>query len=1175
MNFLFIRPLDSRPLTNPALQKFVIFMRVSAFLMGSLLLSVQLLIAAPGGAQSIEDVKMRLYLNNESLKTAFSKIEKQCNFLFAYKDKDVNSYNKVSISNDLRSVREILDIITAQTNLDYKQVENSIVIFRSNGSQKSSAQASSAKIQRADEPVTGLVLDDAGKPLSGATVLVKETNTSTITDAAGRFTLNASPNATLVISYVGFNSTEVAVNGRSTIQISLANTTSRLNEVVVTGYSRQSRKDITGSVAVVDVKAMRSIPTGAAEQALQGQASGVTVISSGAPGGKSNIFIRGVSSFGDNQPLVIVDGIQSDMHDLNMNDIESVQVLKDAGAASIYGVRGSNGVIIVTTKKGKAGTPVVTLDSYFGYQVPPKGNVLDIASPQAIADFVKKMKPSTLLFANGLPDYMYAGPGVSGVGKEGDPAVDPSKYVFDPSNHQNDYLIQRVNKQGTDWFHEVFKPAPTQSHTVTVSGGSDKSNFLLSMGYLNQEGSLIETYLKRYSIRANTEFRINKLRIGQNLYAFYKQNPAFNNQSQVNAIFFAYTMPSFIPVYDIKGNYGGTWAGPELGNRWNPVALLRGTANNRANTWDVVGNVYAELDFLKHFTVRTSFGGTIDNQYNYNFIPNQYHEKEQHNSVNRYEENALFNSSWTWTNTLNYSQKFGEHNLKILAGSEAIKNYGRAVGGSSSGFFSTNPTYLVLNNGTSNVTNFSNAYVNTLFSLFSRLDYSFANKYLLAATIRRDGSSRFGSANRFGVFPSFSLGWRVSQESFMKDINWINDLKLKGSWGVLGSQNNVTPTNAFTLYNSGFGTSYYDINGGGAIRQGFFQANIGNQNTGWEEDVITNIGFDATLFNNKIDLSVERYKKEIIGLLFPQPLPATTGGATAPVINIGDIENTGWDITAGYHGKVNSNFQYNISANITTYKNMIVDIPGPGYFDVGLARNQEGHPVSAFFGYDVIGFFKDASDVLKSPVQQAAAPGRFKYRDVDGNGTITPDDRTFFGNPNPDFTYGLNLGANYKNFDFAMMLYGSQGNDVFNPLRYQLNRWDDFMGAMGNEMLFHAWSPTNLNPRAPIPENSSNFSRSGSASFYKEDGSFLKCRSLILGYSISPSTLKNVGISKFRLYFQVANLFMITKYSGIDPELSSSMGTLSSSQQSAAFGIDNSNYPNNFQNFLVGLNLSF
>lgn len=1022
--------------------------------------------------------------------------------------------------------------------------------------------------------ITGRVLSGE-TALSGVSIKVKGTATASQTDALGNFSIKASPTSTLIFSYVGYTTQEIPVSKRSLIEVTMTASSETLNEVVVTGYTRQARKDITGSVSVVDVNAMKSIPTGASEQALQGQASGVTIISSGAPGGASNIFIRGVSSFGDNQPLIIVDGVQSSLHDLNMNDIESVQILKDAGAASIYGVRGSNGVIIVTTKKGKSGTPVVSLDSYTGYQVPPGGNVLDIASPQAVADFVKKMKPNTQLFANGLPDYMYAGPGVIGVGNVGDPAVDPSKYVFDAANPNNDYLIQKVNKQGTDWFHQVFKPAFTQSHNLNVSGGTDKSNYLFSLGYLNQEGSLIETHLKRYSVRANSEMKIKKnIRIGENIYAFYKQNPSFNNQSQNNAIFFAYTIPAFIPVYDIAGNYGGTWAGPELGNRWNPVAMMKNTANDRANTWNVMGNVYAEVDFLKDFTARTSFGGTIDNQYRYSFSPNRYQDKEQHSGINSYAENSLFNSSWTWTNTVNYRKVFGKHNVKLLAGSEAISNDGRAVGGASAGFFSTDPNYLVLNNGTVNVTNFSNAYANTLYSLFSRLDYAYNNKYLLAATVRRDGSSRFGEEKRYGVFPSFSVGWKVSEESFMEGITWMNNLKLKGSWGKLGSQNNVSPTNAFTLYNSNFGNSYYDINGTGSIRQGFYQTNIGNLNTGWEEDIITNYGFDATLFN-KIDVSVERYKKQINGLLFPQPLPATTGGAAAPVINIGDIENKGWDVSATYRGKSGKDFQYNIGVNVTTYQNTITDIPGPGFFDVGIARNQERHPVSAFFGYDVIGFFKDAEDVAKSPTQQAAAPGRFKYRDVDNNGLINVDDRTFIGNPNPDFTYGINLSASYKNFDAAMLLYGSQGNDVFNSLRSQLNKWDDFMGAMGNEMLFNAWSPTNQNAKAPIPENSSNFSKSGSSSFYVEDGSFFKCRSLMLGYTVKPSVLAKAGINKFRLYFQVANLFSIDKYSGLDPELSSAFGSLSSNQQSAAFGIDNSNYPNNFKNFVVGVNLSF
>ena len=868
--------------------------------------------------------------------------------------------------------------------------------------------------------------------------------------------------------------------------------------------------------------------------------------------------------------------MQSSLHDINPNDIESVQVLKDAGAASIYGVRGANGVVIVTTRKGKSGAPKVTYDAYYGIQTPPGGNVLNIASPTAYADFVKKMKPGTALFANGIPDYMYAGPGVVGVGMEGDPAVDPSNYVFDPTNRNNDYLIQRFNKGGTDWFHEVFKPAPMQNHTVSVSGGTPNAKYLFSAGYLNQQGTLIETYLKRYSVRLNTEFKLHKnIKIGQNAYVFYKQNPAFNNQSQQNAIFYAYTIPSMIPVHDIMGNYGGTWAGPELGNRWNPVALLENTRNNRANTWSTIGNLYAEVDFLKHFTARTSFGGTIENIYNQSFFPNQYQEKEQHAGLNRLEENSAYNSNYIWTNTLTYDNTFGEHTLKVLGGSEYIRNYGRAVGGSASGLFSADPNYLILNNGTSNVTNFSSAYVNTLYSLFGRADYSYGNKYLVSATVRRDGSSRFGSTKKFGVFPSVSAGWRISSEKFMENVTWINDLKVRGSWGKLGSQNNVSPTNAYTLFNSTFGNSYYDVSGSGSIRQGFYQTNIGNENTGWEENIITNIGFDASILNRKLDVSVEWYKKRIDGLLFPQPLPATVGGASAPVINIGDIENKGMDFSATYHGSAGSDLTYNIGANITTYKNTVVDIPGPGYFDVSVARNEEGYPVGSFFGYDVIGFFQSDEDVDKSPTQQAAAPGRFKYRDVSGNNEVNTEDRTHIGNPNPDFTYGLNLNGTYKRFDLSVIFYGSQGNDVFNSLRFQLGKWGDFPAALSNEFIFDSWSPENPNAKAPMPENASNFSNGGTNSFYVEDGSFFKCRSAMLGYSLDRSIFGNVPIERIRLYFQVTNLFTITKYSGLDPELSSAFGSLGSSQQSAAFGIDNSNYPNNFKNFILGLNISF
>lgn len=1156
---------------NAHLRKIWMTMKLTIFLF---LFAISQIMAVETYSQS---TRLSLNLKSVAVKNVLDKIEEKSEFVFLYNSKLINVDRTVSMDFKNQKVSEVLDKLFQETEVVYTVVDRQIVLTNKSD-QTSFAQLGN---QQPKETIKGKVTDISGSSLPGVSIVVKGTTTGTITDANGNYSLSNVPeNATLQFSFVGMKAQEVRVGNETTINITLTEENIGIEEVVAIGYGTQRKKDLTGSVAVVDMQALKSIPTGSAEQALQGQASGVVVISSGAPGGTSNIFIRGVSSFGDTQPLVIIDGVQSSLHDINANDAESIQVLKDAGAAAIYGVRGSNGVIIVTTKKGKSGAPTISYDSYFGVQTPPSGNVLNVASPEAYAAFVKKMNPNTQLFPNGvLPDYMYGGPGIKGIGNEGDPAVAESKYVFDAANPSKDYLIQRVNKQGTDWFHQIFKPAATQSHNLTMSGGTDKSNYLFSLGYLNQQGALIETYLKRYSARINTEFKIkNNIRVGENVYLFYKQNPAIVNQNQDNAIFFAYTMPTFIPVYDIKGNYGGTWAGPgELGNRWNPVALLKNTGANKNNTWDIVGNVYAEVDFLKHFTARTSFGGTIDNQYNFNFTPNRYQDLEQHNLTNRYNENALYNSSWVWTNTMSYNQDFGKHSIKVLAGSEAIKNYGRGVGGQADGFFSSDPNYLILNNGTSNVSNYSNAYANTLYSIFTRLDYTLNDRYIFGATIRRDGSSKFGPEKRFGVFPSFSAGWRISSENFMKEISWINDLKIRGSWGKLGSQNNVPTANAFSLFNSGYGTSYYGISGSGSINQGFYQSNIGNPNTGWEEDVITNVGFDATILNNKFNISVEWYSKGINGLLFREPLPATAGGATAPIINIGNVSNKGLDISTTYHGSINNDFQFDVGVNISSYKNLVVKIPDPGYFDVGLVRNQEGHPVSSFFGYEVLGFFKDDADVAASPTQQAAAPGRFKYKNqltIDTNGDGIPDeadgvistaDRTFIGDPNPKFNYGLSLNARYKNFDFSMIFYGSQGNDVYNSLRSTITHWNGFPQALSNDLVFNSWTPENQNAKAPIAENSSNFSNGG-GSFYVEDGSFLKCRTMMVGYTLMPAALERLGINKLRIYVQAANLFMITKYSGLDPELQGS---------SQAFGIDNANYPNNFKNFNIGVNLSF
>ncbi|HEY6082345.1 MAG TPA: SusC/RagA family TonB-linked outer membrane protein, partial [Chitinophagaceae bacterium] len=738
-------------------------MKITAILM----LVACLQVSATGYSQEIT-----LSEKNVPLQKVFKEIRQQTGYNFLCSYDLLEQAGKVSVKVRNASLEEVLHLCFKGKPLTYTIIEKTVVVKHALMLELPSV----APLPPPPISIHGKVTDEKGQPIPGASIRVKNSNFGTVTDNNGNFSLNnVAENATILITSIGYEGKELKLNGQTSIRVELITDKTGLNEVTVVGYSTQLKKDITGAVAVVDIKSLKSIPSGSAAQALQGQASGVTIISSGVPGGRNDIFVRGVTSFGNTTPLVIVDGVQGDLDNININDIESMQVLKDAGAASIYGVRGSNGVIVITTKKGKLGAPIISYDTYMGVQLPLAGNVWNLLTPQENAAFVKQVNPGTLLYKNGIPDYTYRGPGIAGTALEGDPAVDPAKYNFDEATPGNDYLIQKLNKSGTDWFHEIFKPAMMQSHVLTGSGGTDKASYLLSFGYLNQQGTLIETFLKRYSARINTELRPGKnFRIGENFYLFYKQNPEFSNQNEYNAIAESYQTLPLIPVHDIKGNYGGTFSGPEIGDGYNPVAIQERTKNNLNNIWDVTGNIYAAVDFLKHFTARTSFGGTIDNQYSYHFYFNLYDAIAQHNSLNSFNEDAQYGSSYTWTNTLHYRNQFGRHQVTALIGSEAIKNRGRGVGGSSSNFFSTDPNYLVLNNGTTNITNYSYGYVNTLFSLFTRLDYSYSDKYLLGATIRRDGSSVFGADKRFGIFPSFSLGWRVSNERFMKGLSFVN-----------------------------------------------------------------------------------------------------------------------------------------------------------------------------------------------------------------------------------------------------------------------------------------------------------------------------------------------------------------------------------------------------------------
>ena len=1056
--------------------------------------------------------------------------------------------------------------------------------------------AALSSLAQTQKRVEGKVTGPDSKPVYGATVSVKGTNIATSTTTEGTYAIQMPANTNvLIFSYVGYEVSEVTVKSNNNIDVAMKVQSTNLNEVVVTGYSSQRKKDITGAVTVVNVANLKTIPSGTTESLLQGQASGVTVINSGSPGAGSNVRVRGITSIGSTDPLIIIDGTPGSLHDLNVNDVESMQVLKDAGAASIYGVRGSNGVIIVTTKRGKTGRPKVTYDGYYGVQMADKdgfniaNSVETMNAPQAT--YVNSGQPGAhkQFNANGtqpnnpsIPNYIFGTGGVPAAA-----SVDPTKYAL----YTDQYTA--ANKTGTDWFHEVFKDAPITSHTVSVSSGNDRSSFYFSLGYFNQQGTLIETYLKRYSARINTSFNVNNhIRIGENLYFFYKKNPGFNNQNEGNGISMSYRESPLIPVYDIKGNYAGTGS-QGLGNAQNPVANMQRTHDNKGNDYQVIGNAFAEVDILKNLTATTRFGGTIDNYYYSSFGFTAYENAENNKNPNSFQENFGYNSSWTWTNTISYNQIFGDHSIKAVAGCEAIQNYGRAIQGVRSGYFITSPGNLTvdpnlwtLNFGPPNGQTTGNIngtpYASTLWSVFGRADYSYREKYLVSATLRRDGASVFSEDQRFGIFPSVTGAWRIGSESFMKNVTWIRDLKLRGGWGKLGSLSNINATNAFSLFNQAAANSYYDIGGNNSSSTlGIYASQIGNTKTTWEEDVITNIGIDASLFK-RLDLSIEWYKKSINGLLYRPAVDVTVaGGATPAFINAGDIKNTGIDASVTYHGSVNKDLQFDATLNFTTYKNQVVTLPpGIKYYDPtsggstrlgAFTRLQAGHPLGAFFGYDEIGLFKDANDVANSPTQQDAAPGRMKFRDVNGDKKIDVNDRTFFGDPNPDFTAGLNLAATYKKFDLGLFFYSSVGNDAVNYVRF----WTDFPqvwdGAISKDAVYNSWTPANPNAKVPRLERSATFSTTNNfTSYYMEDGSFLKLKSLIIGYTIPQTALRRFGIEKLRIYGQALNLFTVTKYTGLDPEL---VGSNLSDNRS--FGIDFGNYPANQKGFNFGVNLTF
>lgn len=1031
-----------------------------------------------------------------------------------------------------------------------------------------------------EQTITGRVVDENGEGLPGVAVVLKGTTRGTSSDADGSYRLNVPDGTgTLVFSFIGYAPQEVPINNRTSINISMALDTKALQEVVVTGYTTQAKRDIIGAVSVVESKDLLATPAPNVQQQLQGRVSGVTSTGTGQPGAGAKVRVRGFSSFGANDPLYVVDGVPTfNVNEINPNDIESMQVLKDASSASIYGSRAANGVIIITTRQGKSGVAKLNIASYYGVQVAPKGP--DFLNPTEYAQYLFESYTNAGQEFN-HPQYGKGSPSLPVyLLPAGAQTVDESTYSIDPDNFNQ---IVRANQEGTDWWDAVFDPASIQNHQIGVSGGSENTTYSVSFNYFGQEGIAKYTKYDRGTVRVNTSTTIAKrFRIGENFQMSYNQGNVGNTSGGESDVNHVYIMQSIVPVYDIRGNFAGT-RGPQLGNARNPVAELYRQRDNVNTNTRLFGNVFAELDLIEGLTARTSFGTDYGSYYGRNFIFATYERAENIGSNSYTERNDNF-LNWTWSNTLVYKRTLAEeHTFTALLGSEAIRNSTRGVGGSRVGFYSNDPNFRVLSTGGSGLTNFSYGSKQTLSSLFGRIDYGFRDRYLFNATVRRDGSSVFSPDNRYGVFPAFGAAWRISEEAFMSGITPVSDLKLRFGWGKLGNQMSVDANNQFTLFRTAAAGSGYDIGGTSTgIVPGFDSDRIGNLGTKWEASTTTNFGVDLSLWNNKVGLTIDAYNRRTDDLLVRGQIAAPGGEAIRPFINLGDMQNRGFDINLNTAGDITSDLTFDVNLTFSRYKNEVLRVGDndEAFFtsynarwQEDISRTQKGHPLGSFYGYQIDGFFNNQSE-MDLVEQDGERIGGWRFKDLNNDGIINGDDRTFIGNPHPDFTTGLNFTLKYKGFDFNTFLYASVGNDIFNYTKY-FTDFNTFQGNRNPRVLYESWRPDNMNATLPQLDISDNFSNSVTHDYYIEDGSFLRARTVQLGYTLPASLISKAGIANARIYLQAQNLFTITDYTGVDPDLSLINQNANAAEADLNIGIDPGGYVPNPKQYLIGINFGF
>ncbi|WP_158800147.1 TonB-dependent receptor [Pedobacter sp. L105] len=995
--------------------------------------------------------------------------------------------------------------------------------------------------------VQGVVKDAQGNPVSGASVRVRGTEIRVKTDATGHFSIPMrKPATTLQISFVGFVTQTIQPGNQKNLTISLTAGSQSLNEVVITGYGSQQKKDLTGAVSQIKTSDIDNMPVGGVDQVMQGKAAGVSVTQgTGAPGEAIAVRIRGVGTINNNNPLYVIDGVPttSGINQISPSDIESISILKDASSASIYGARASNGVVVVTTKKGQSGKPRFSINQYTGVQT--HGDLIKMANTQqyvnafntAAAADGREQIPASL--ASGLPDI--------------------------------------------NWQKEVLKPAIINNTNLSVNGGSENSTYIISANYYKQDGLINNSGYDRFNLRTSVNSTLSKIfSTGVNLNLSYAKTAQVgasgdgsgDGNQGASVIRYALFRNPGTPVYQSNGDYVDLPPNPAFfGDGLNPVGYADNFDRNY-NAYSVLGDVFVEANILKGLKLKSTLGGNLGITDFKQFFKIWGSDRFNNSpgSLARSNANQL---DYNWTNTLTYNFKLDDkQTINLLGGSEIIKSRINGLSASRTIFPNQTTNFQYLDNGIGVEQNGENQSSWALFSLFGRADYQFADKYLASFTVRRDGSSRLSPDNRYGEFYSGSLGWRLDQENFLKDFKPLNLLKLRVSIGQTGNQE--ISNNAYTTLNSLVG--FYPFGGTPAIGNSI--TSRGNSNITWETSTQTNFGLDAAFFDNNLQFSADYFIRDNSNILFANPLPPSDGGGASPYVNAGKVRNKGLELSLSYHQKLSENWRFDVSGNIATLQNKVLSLDGqsiPG----GLIGNNYyatlttvGQPIGAFYLIPMEGIFQNKQDIFTHAYQGAGIqPGDVKYKDTNGDGVIDEKDRVVAGSPIPKFTYGLTTNLAYKNFDISLFFQGAYGNKLYNQVRTDI---EGFYRAFNitERVATGSWNgdgSTNEFPRLTWdPSSSANNVRPSTR--FLESGSYVRLKNAQLGYTFSPKLLSRLKLASVRVYVSGQNLLTITKYTGLDPEIYTSSNAQADGVR--AVGIDWGTYPS-ARTYTLGVNVNF